>query len=97
MYCTCTFYAFPVYLRLIQYSYILLLQVDETLKQRWALPMEVPVFRQYQIKKKISEYRTKLSIGLRLSDWQHLTSDVLIVSDFVKTIALKIAIGHKYI
>jgi hypothetical protein len=37
-----------------------------------------------------------MSIGLRLSDWQHLTSDIPIVSDLVESIALKMAIGLDY-
>jgi hypothetical protein len=48
--------------------------------QRWALPIEVPILRLYQTKKKISEYRTKISTGLRLS-YLHLTSDILIAPD----------------
>jgi hypothetical protein len=34
----------------------------------WTLPIGVPIFRLYRTKKKISEYRTKISTGLRLSD-----------------------------
>ncbi len=49
-----------------------------TISQRWALPIEVPIVSDYE---KISEYRTKISLGLRLSEWQHLTSEILIVSD----------------
>jgi hypothetical protein len=64
-YLQCLFNNFQIYTVV---SRIIIQEMDQPNWQRWPIPIEIRYSDSYQTKKKLSEYRTNIATGLRISD-----------------------------